>query len=139
MKKMMIVLGTLAVMHTAHARPCRNLDNNSCWHARNQTNQPIELSCSYFERTTREIFVTGPIAAEGIFSYQFDQGWADGLGFAVSPVDCQVDFGRTIKKVHIPEMPFGAHITFVVEPNRLKAIVYNSWGRSYRREYESNP
>lgn len=138
MYRMLKALGAFLLVLPLSAQPCRNLEDNSCWHARNQSNQSVRLTCSYFERINREIFVTGPMTSNDIYSYQFDQGWADSLGFAVSNLNCEADYGQVTKKIHIPQMPFGAHITFVIEPTRLRATVYSSYGRQYQRDYQSN-
>ena len=59
-------------------RPCRSLDNNSCWHTINQSQKAADLHCKL---PYNAYFSANNIEPGSLLSKQFTRAWGDGLGF----------------------------------------------------------
>ncbi|RYF05054.1 MAG: hypothetical protein EOO40_10615 [Deltaproteobacteria bacterium] len=77
----------MVFMLCLHARPvaafehvgCHSLDNNSCWHAVNHGVRPVSVRCDGYGRD--QLFAVHALTHKQVYSYQYSQGWADGLGY----------------------------------------------------------
>lgn len=105
---------------------CSNYKGNSCWFANNKSQDIVSISC---KDSYQSEFKT-QLNPDGNYSYQFCDGWGDGLGYPETGVasDCIVQYqnGKNIN-FRIVAIDWGNRVDFVVNDNNVAVSLTTTW------------
>ena len=98
-------------------RPCRSLDNNSCWHTINQSQKAADLHCKLPYHAD---FSVNNIEPGGLLSKQFTRAWGDGLGFPEpgKPVLCTLFTEETSRQLGFSTFGWGGRVKIYITPDQ---------------------
>lgn len=111
----------------AHTHPnCTNYQGNSCWFANNKSQGTVSISC---KDSYQSEFKT-QLNSDGNYSYQFCDGWGDGMGYPETGVasDCAVQYqsGKNIN-FRIAAIDWGNRVDFVVNESNVAVSLTTTW------------
>jgi len=121
------LVGFFFFISNASARPCVDSDDNSCWIAKNDSRQTVDLSCT---TTSWTLISSHSLAPGGLDSVQLDSGYGDGMGFPEPGVlvTCQAKLSSGLQaKLSFSSYGWGDRVEIRVERDLLKATSTEYW------------
>lgn len=105
---------------------CADPKGNSCWFAKNESSNPVSIFCSDPHRAE---FKTN-LAPTDLYSYQFCNGYADGLGYPEPgmPTDCQVQYANgKIISFRFYSIDWGNRVDLTVKEAEIALKLSSVW------------
>ena len=131
---LMLMVSAMPRSAGAHERVgCNTLDDNSCWHARNDSGSSMDVRCKGYGRD--RLFSAQSLEDSQTYAYQYSQGWADGLGYFEPGVAIRcraaAEDGRNAV-VDFMLTDYGDRVSIQMTEEELVVVVRAFWSKQVR-------
>jgi hypothetical protein len=118
----------LFIITSLQAHKHKNFDHNSCWHVINSSSHKISISCR--GRGSDNIFHINNLKSKKIYFYQFNEGFADGLGFPEPNTDFKCKITLKNKKettINFSTIDWGDRVKIIVNNYNVIVLLNPFW------------